>query len=56
MTTVHPTLIAGIKCHVAMSNGQFQGVMEPTPTSKFAPGPLCDLPCSRVRSVDNSDW
>ena len=30
MTTVQPTRIAGITCQVAMSSGQFQGVMEPT--------------------------
>jgi hypothetical protein len=30
MTTVHPTRKAGITCQVAMSSGQFQGVIEPT--------------------------
>ena len=30
MTTVQPTRMAGITCHVAMSMGQFQGVIDPT--------------------------
>ncbi len=30
MTTVHPARKAGITCQVAMSSGQFQGVIDPT--------------------------
>jgi hypothetical protein len=29
-TTVLPTAMAGMMCHVAIINGQFHGVIEPT--------------------------